>query len=199
MQALLDAGVSPDTFDDWGELPLKRAAERENLAVVRMLLDAGADPSGIDASGDPVLMTAIERDDVTVVRALLDAGAEPNAVGVRWDEAALVRAVTYETVFFVGTPLVEARSYADVPSTRTLRLLQSAGDPKLRHRTKELLDAGASVDDALALAVRLQKRDRILGEDLLSAFDVDSAIPVLLEVGADLNGLLVSAVKRGDG
>ena len=55
VHALLGHGARPDPADHHGETPLMRAAERGEVACLRLLLEAGADPTSKDREGSTAL------------------------------------------------------------------------------------------------------------------------------------------------
>lgn len=79
VQALLQAGASPDERRHSGDTALMRAADGGHLEIVRALLAAKANVNAA-ASNWTALLFAANRGHVEVVRALLAAGAAPDPV-----------------------------------------------------------------------------------------------------------------------
>jgi hypothetical protein len=79
VEALLDAGASPEAADDGTAPPLTRAAAEAELDVVQCLLRRGARPDGKDGKSWLPLASACSAGEPQVVRALLDAGARRRA------------------------------------------------------------------------------------------------------------------------
>lgn len=71
-EALLDAGVSPDTRSPTGRTPLMEAAEGGHVELIQLLLSAGADPNLVDDSGHSALLLAVRRDRRDAADALME-------------------------------------------------------------------------------------------------------------------------------
>ena len=80
IQALLDAGASPNRLDHANNAPLTYATARGDPAIVNALLRAGADPSHANTSGWTALMAAASTGAVSCAIALIKAGANLEAV-----------------------------------------------------------------------------------------------------------------------
>jgi uncharacterized protein len=78
---LVDAGVSANAGDKWGNCPLHHAAMERRVEIMRFLLARGADPNAADARGASPLLASISpsRDCLDAVRVLLDSGADIDA------------------------------------------------------------------------------------------------------------------------
>ena len=196
VEALIRAGSEPDraTMEDhfgpgWMRYP-------GSLDLVKALLEGGMSPDTNDFIGNPLLVNAVVAQEPVLVQMLLDAGANPNAKDV-FGSSALARAVSYEHVFRLDLTKVEPALYhGTLGGHENFRLFAYAATPRWRGRIPEDVRDGASVDTALLIALVIQK-ERIHA-DLRSEYDVEAAIPVLLELGADPNGLLITAARRGD-
>jgi hypothetical protein len=75
VQALLQAGVSPEVGTVWGGTPLHIAAQRGRTTIARLLLRAGADPTRTSKDGATPLLLAARWGKVAVCRLLLAASA----------------------------------------------------------------------------------------------------------------------------
>lgn len=82
VQALLDAGVSPDTRSSGGTPILFEVANQHTAATLALLLDRGADPNRQDTLGNTALMHALQSMQLDQAVYLLDHGASPHFVGV---------------------------------------------------------------------------------------------------------------------
>jgi hypothetical protein len=79
LQALLDAGASPNSVPEGTPPPLTAAAAEAQIEAVQLLLDRGALPNGPDGKSWLPLASAAQSGDLGVVRTLLAAGANPKA------------------------------------------------------------------------------------------------------------------------
>ncbi|HZO89981.1 MAG TPA: hypothetical protein VFB38_16745 [Chthonomonadaceae bacterium] len=117
MQALLEAGVSPDTIYPNAPL-LYSAVERKRYEVVRLLLEHGANPNPKPGVGDlPLLWYALDAKP-QMLQMLLDAGADADAVNAQDGEPLLWYAVIHKI--------------AEPPAERALKvklLLDHGADP----------------------------------------------------------------------
>jgi len=81
LSALIEHGANPEVRGFWdGRSPLELAAERHDLAQMRLLLDHGADPDAISNEGpmsQPALHYAAENNMRDEVELLLEYGADP--------------------------------------------------------------------------------------------------------------------------
>jgi ankyrin repeat protein len=68
-----------------GETPLMFAAERGDLAIVRLLISLGADVNETNKFRQPPLLYAVRKNHVSTVNLLLRNGAEPNLIMVDGD------------------------------------------------------------------------------------------------------------------
>lgn len=75
LQAMLDAGIDPDSRRGSGKTPLMFAAELGQVDAVRLLLDRGADPNLKARGGITALQLASAAERQGVVRLLRGAGA----------------------------------------------------------------------------------------------------------------------------
>ncbi len=80
VQKLLQAGVNPNTLDEYGKLCIRSAINNENLDIVKVLLDYGADPNAIDKIKDPIILEAIRSRELGIINSLLKKGANPNVL-----------------------------------------------------------------------------------------------------------------------
>jgi ankyrin repeat protein len=72
INALLQAGASPNHADEQGDTPLIKAVTIGNLVLVRTLLDAGADVNQATPTGEAPIHIAARKPDPTVLQMLLD-------------------------------------------------------------------------------------------------------------------------------
>ncbi len=80
VRSLLEAGVCVDAVDGDGASPLMRAAERGDVATMRVLVEAGADVHlRRRKTGWSALMYALHADRAAAAMSLLEWGANPNA------------------------------------------------------------------------------------------------------------------------
>ena len=193
VEVLLEAGTKPDEAAMRHYFKGRWIEDTENFDLVRILLESGMSPDTTGFGGTPLLVEAIDAQEPVLVRMLLDAGANPNAVD-ELGRSALVRAVTYFHVFRLDLTEVEPVLY-DIYGQDAFRLFSYAASPRLRHRIPDAMRDGASANSALIIALAIQNGPHA---DLRSEYDVGVAIQVLLELGADTNGLLSTAVRRGD-
>ncbi|KAG2449821.1 hypothetical protein HYH02_005344 [Chlamydomonas schloesseri] len=84
IQALLDAGATPNApfFED--DTILTAAVDGGNPALVATLLAAGANPNQTNTAGAVPLQLAVSKGHTELVRLLLDAGASPHIPGLDW-------------------------------------------------------------------------------------------------------------------
>ena len=83
MRRLLDAGFSPQLFDDLSRTPLHYAVEGEHYRAAALLLDADV-PVNLheaDKIGETPLSLAVQGDYVEMVALLLRHGADPDIPG----------------------------------------------------------------------------------------------------------------------
>ena len=145
---LIKAKANVNAANRYGVTPLAVACTNGGAAIVERLLRAGADPSSASPEGETALMTAARTGSVETVKTLLINGADVNAKE-RWRSQTALMWAAAENHAAVVTALIEAR--ADI-ATRTnggfdaLLFAVRAGSVDA---VKALLDAGASVDDAL--------------------------------------------------
>ncbi len=91
---LLEAGVSVDARNAYGDTPLIAAAGNGHSALVDMLLKRGADISSANKLGISPLMSAAARGDYQLVHTLVTEGAEVDAKNTQ-GETAIFLAVQY--------------------------------------------------------------------------------------------------------
>jgi len=143
-EALLDAGASADTVDEYGESPLTLAAANGDAPLVQRLLAAGAKANTTRWNGETALMIAAGAGSVDAVRQLVLRGADVNAADPRRGQTALMWAAAeghvdvVEALIEIGanvkaaskngfSPLVFAVTKNDVPSIKAL--LAAGADP----------------------------------------------------------------------
>ncbi|KAH8669313.1 ankyrin repeat-containing domain protein [Ilyonectria robusta] len=78
-QWLIDAGVSYQTADEQGRLPLHHAVGSGHLDLVRLFLDHGCNPNAIDNDGFTPLHTAAQQDQALIAECLIEKGADIDA------------------------------------------------------------------------------------------------------------------------
>ena len=177
VERLLRGGADPNTALAGGETVLMTAARTGDVAVLEALIEANADVNARESSrGQTALMWAAAENNVAAIKVLVEAGADINA---RTSEgaapAAGVRSSTGGGVFSTATGAA-APAGARGPSFSALLFSVQLGQLEA---ARALLQAGASVDDALpdgtsALALAAQN-----GHFELAAF--------LIDQGADVN------------
>jgi ankyrin repeat protein len=208
VELFLEAGMSPDTADPKGEIPIVTAARQEDGKVVAILLKAGANPNLANPRGTTALCRAAGDDAMKNVKALLSAGAAVNTV------CGFGRTALHEAAEDGNGPIVSALVAAgaelearDDYSQTPLYFASKAAKPDA---TKILLAAGADPNAKLKSgrtllhqAVEWNKPDlvRMLVEGgasidlkdaegqtalhMAAAQEKMQIIPVLLELGAD--------------
>jgi ankyrin repeat protein len=157
--------------------PLLLACSHGNLEITQLLLAAGADPNVRDIAGETALMTAARAGNAGVIRALLKAGAERDARDTEYAQTALhlaARAGHAEAVralLAAGSDVMARTRVGPEPPFRRIGGTQGKGVEKspargarpaipggktpLHYATRdgyldvvrELLDAGAAIDD----------------------------------------------------
>jgi ankyrin repeat protein len=171
--ALIKAGARVQQANRYGVTPLWLACINGNAPMVERLLAAGADPNTTMQEGDTTLMTAARTGNPAVVKALLARGANVNA-RERWkDQTALMwaaaanNAAVVRALIDAGADLQARTKYHPPPTSRVggLRLTERSSDVTRQagftaflfavragatDTARVLLEAGASVDDALA-------------------------------------------------
>jgi ankyrin repeat protein len=78
VRLFLEAGMPPDTKDQYGMSALKYAAASGQVGVIQLLLDNGARVDVLDNDEFTPLRYAAQYNQVEAVRLLLDHGADPN-------------------------------------------------------------------------------------------------------------------------
>ena len=78
VEALLEAGATPDRGAMSGRTPIAGAASYGHADIVEMLLDAGADPNAPHEDKVPPLGSALDGGLPEIAEMLLDAGADPD-------------------------------------------------------------------------------------------------------------------------
>ncbi len=196
IEALLEASAEPDEATMNYHFNPRWLSDHQSRDLLRVLLEGGMSPDIGIFGGDPLLLEAVNAQEPVLVQMLLDAGADPN-VADGFGRSALVRAVSYEHVFRLDLPAVEQISYPNILERQEdFRLFAYAATPRARNRIPEAISNGGSANSALIIALAIRDGPHA---DLRSEFDVDEAVPVLLELGADPGGLLITAARRGDG
>lgn len=90
---LIAKGAHLNRMDGYGETPLIKAIESENLELVNLLLDHGADPNRSARNGDIPLLNATKKRNPKLVNLLLVHGADPNRKSARNGRTPLIRAI----------------------------------------------------------------------------------------------------------
>lgn len=80
VQKLLQAGVNPNTLDEYDNPCIRSAINNENLDIVNALLDKGANPNVIDKIKNPIILEAIRHKKLDIINSLLEKGANPNVL-----------------------------------------------------------------------------------------------------------------------
>jgi hypothetical protein len=85
VEALLEAGASPDATGRWKETSLHWASLQGNAETVQILLDKGADVNAQDDEGATPLHVSITNGATDVARLLLERGANPTTISAHGD------------------------------------------------------------------------------------------------------------------
>jgi uncharacterized protein len=148
---LIQAKANVNAANRYGVTPMEVACTNGNAALVERLLRAGVDPNTANPEGETALMTAARTGNVEAVKTLLIHGADVNAKEQWRNQTALMWAAA-ENHAAVVTSLVEARADLAARSNGGFDALLFAVRAGSIEAVKALLDAGASVDDALQAA-----------------------------------------------
>jgi ankyrin repeat protein/uncharacterized glyoxalase superfamily protein PhnB len=172
---------------------LHTAAQRAHLDVVRLLLELGADPNAREAGDNtyPLHWAAANRC-LDAVRLLLDAGGDAHGTG----DVHELDAIGWATFFHE-----EGGAPGDRPEVAALLVERGA-----RHHIFSAIALGDA--DLVRTVV---KHDRDAPQRRMSRFEQrqtpiefairwkrEEIVDLLIELGADLNGALESAMLRGD-
>jgi ankyrin repeat protein len=200
VEQLLRAGARVDATNAFGVTPLSLAVENGDRTVIARLLQRGADPNTTAPQGDTVLMAAARSGNVDIVRALVAAGADVNARESTRGQTALMWAaveghaeVVHQLVQSGADIKVVSHGPSSAPDVTGGASLYKRNTPRVDLFTalqfavqagrvdaaRELLDAGASLDDqtpqgfdVLTLAIANAHYDMAM---------------LLIEHGADVN------------
>lgn len=208
VELFLEAGMSPDTPNSKGEIPLVTAARQQDGKVMSLLLKAGANPNLANPSGTTALCRAAGEDGLKNVQALLAAGAAVNTV-CGFGRTALHEAsedgngpITSALVA-AGADLQARDEYSQPPlyfaakasKPDALKVLLAAGaDPDIKLKSgKTLLHEAVERDDAelvrtlVSGGATIDMKDADGQTPLHLAADRErlKVLPVLLELGAD--------------
>ncbi len=161
---LLEAGADVGLANRHGVSAVWLAAENGDAGILERLLEAGADANRTMSGGETVLMTAARTGDQETVRLLLERGADPNAREALRGQTALMWAAARNNVAVVhvlaevGADIsartdnpssARGRTFASAPTTGFTPLLFAVRGGHI-DAARVLLDAGASVDDAVS-------------------------------------------------
>jgi ankyrin repeat protein len=164
---LIRAGARVTVPNRYGVPPLALAAENGNPLIIERLLRAGADPNGAQPEGETVLMTAARTGSAAALRLLIARGAAVDARDEVHGQTALMWAAARNNAEAIrvlleagadlhartdGTRPAAGRSVfgsSRQPATSFSALLFAVRGGHLE-AVKVLLDAGASVNDALS-------------------------------------------------
>ena len=125
LQALLDAGDSPEGYGHYTGFPLIMACQLNDLESVTALLKAGANVNQAWRGGTTPLMTAAEWGHVDLVRYLLAHEALPNEISQPSGDSALFHALNHRN-FAILTLLMESGADINLPTNSGTTPLQSA-------------------------------------------------------------------------
>ena len=153
VSALIRAGANVKVSNRYGVTPLWLACINGNIAIIEELLKAGADPNTATPEGETVLMTAARTGKVDAVKALLVRGANVNAKEGWRGQTALMWAAG-EGHPQVIQVLIENGADIHARSTGGFTALLFAAREGQLPSARTLLDAGASLDDALPVRRR---------------------------------------------
>jgi ankyrin repeat protein len=178
VERLLRGGADPNTALPGGETVLMTAARTGDVAVLKALIEANANVNARETSrGQTALMWAAAENNVAAIKVLVEAGADIKA---RTSEGAAPAAGARSSTgggVFSGATGAAAPAGARGPSFTALLFAVQLGQLEA---TRALLQAGASVNDALpdgTSALVLASQNGHFG---LGAF--------LIDQGADVNG-----------
>ena len=129
LQALLDAGDSPNNFSARQRLPLIMACQVNDLEAVKILVNAGAKIDLFDNREENALIMATAHKQIETVRYLLAHGVEVNVDSPLSGESALFRALRSRS-FDLLTLLIEAGANVNLPNRGgdTPLMVASLGD-----------------------------------------------------------------------
>ena len=162
---LLAAGADVAATNRYGVQPLMLAASNGSAMLVSRLLAAGADPRAAMPGGETVLMTAARAGPAGTVRLLLEHGADPDArdeysrqTALMWAAArnnagAIEALIEHGADVHARTPRRDPApggSYFSSPSATGFTALLFAVRAGQLDATRELLDAGANVNDTVS-------------------------------------------------
>lgn len=125
LQALLDAGDSPEGYGHYIGFPLIMACQLNDLDSVTALLKAGAHVNQAWRGGTTPLMTAAEWGHVDLIRYLLAHGALPNETSQPSGDSALFHALNHRNLAIL-TLLIENGADINLPTNSGTTPLQSA-------------------------------------------------------------------------
>jgi uncharacterized protein len=125
LQALLDAGDSPEGYGHYIGFPLIMACQLNDLESASGLLKSGANVNQFWRGGTTPLMTAAEWGHVDLARYLLVHGALPNEISQSSGDSALFHALNHRN-FAILTLLIENGADVNLPTNSGTTPLQSA-------------------------------------------------------------------------
>lgn len=166
VKRLIKEGAKVNTKNDFGSSPMSEAAVRGDADLIKMLLKAGADPESPNADGQTALMILSRSNNVKAAEELIKAGANVNAREKWRDQTAVIWAAAQSQPEMLALlikhgakvnvrsrpndwkrMISEERRYQWRPAGGLTALVYAAREG-CQACVKELLDAGADIDDA---------------------------------------------------